>query len=91
MKLFVGNLSWNVDEEGLRGHFAAFGNIDECKLITDRETGRSRGFGFITFSESEDAVKAMEEMNGKSLDGRDLKVNEANERQPRRNQTSNRW
>ena len=90
MKLFVGNISWNLDDEGLRGHFAAFGNIEECRIITDRETGRSRGFGFITFTEKEDAMKAIEEMNGLQVDGRDLKVNEANERPPRRQQ-NNRW
>ena len=90
MKLFVGNMSWNTNEEALRSEFAPFGSIEECKLITDRETGRSRGFGFITFADKADAIKAIEGMNGKQIDGRDLNVSEANERQPRRND-NNRW
>ena len=89
MKLFVGNMSWNTDEETLRNEFSNFGTIEDCKLITDRETGRSRGFGFITFTEKADGQNAMEAMNGKQLDGRDLNVNEANERPARRDQ--NRW
>jgi len=89
MKLFVGNISWNVDDRTLYDQFAAFGNVEECKIILDRETGRSRGFGFVTFSEKEDGMRALEEMNGQELDGRPLKVNEANERPPRRQ--NNRW
>lgn len=79
-KLFVGGLSWGTDDEGLRSAFAKFGNIDEAKVISDRETGRSRGFGFITFSSDSDAMSAMQEMDGKELDGRAIKVNEAQER-----------
>jgi len=79
-----------MDEQDLRQHFESFGNIEECKLITDRETGRSRGFGFITYSEKDDALNAIEAMNGKQIDGRDLRVSEASERPPRRNQ-NNRW
>ncbi|PIE02161.1 MAG: RNA-binding protein [Acidobacteria bacterium] len=90
MKLFVGNISWNMDEEALRSEFEPFGAIEECKIIYDRETGRSRGFGFITYTEQESGQHAMEEMNGKEVDGRALKVNEANERPPR-NQQRNRW
>lgn len=79
-KLFVGGLSWGTDDEGLRQAFAKFGQISEAKVITDRETGRSRGFGFITFSSDSDAMSAMQEMDGKELDGRTIKVNEAQER-----------
>ena len=79
-KLFVGGLSWGTNDEGLRQAFQKFGQISEAKVITDRETGRSRGFGFITFASDSDAVSAMQEMDGKELDGRTIKVNEAQER-----------
>jgi RNA recognition motif-containing protein len=82
-KLFVGGLSWGTDDEGLRQAFSRFGQISEAKVITDRETGRSRGFGFITFASDSDATSAMSEMDGKELDGRTIKVNEAQERPPR--------
>lgn len=80
-KLFVGGLSWNTNDDGLRQAFARFGDIDEAKVILDRETGRSRGFGFVTFADGESAKSAIGEMNGTSLDGRSIKVNEAEERQ----------
>ena len=79
-KLYVGGLSWNTDDHGLRLAFEQHGEIAEAKVITDRDTGRSRGFGFITFSESGDADDAIEQMNGAELDGRTLNVNEAQER-----------
>ena len=79
-KLFVGGLSWNTDEHGLRSAFEKFGAVDEAKVISDRETGRSRGFGFVTFSNSDDAQKAMSEMDGTELDGRNLKVNIAEDK-----------
>ena len=82
-KLFVGGLSWNTTDDGLRDAFAAFGEVTDAKVITDRETGRSRGFGFVTFSEPGDADTAVEQMNGTLLDGRTVNVNEARER-PRR-------
>jgi RNA recognition motif-containing protein len=82
-KLFVGGLSWGTDDEGLRAAFERFGAVDEAKVITDRETGRSRGFGFVTFSSDSDAMSAVSEMDGKELDGRTIKVNEAQERPPR--------
>ena len=76
-KLFVGNLSWSTSDDGLRAAFEPYGEINEAKVITDRDTGRSRGFGFVTFSEDGDAEKAMEELNGTELDGRTIRVNEA--------------
>jgi RNA recognition motif-containing protein len=79
-KLFVGGLSWNTNDEGLRQAFSRFGDIDEAKVILDRETGRSRGFGFVTFLEANSARDAIQAMNGTSLDGRNIKVNEAEER-----------
>ena len=82
-KIFVGGLSWNTTEDSLRQVFEQFGSIDEIKIITDRETGRSRGFGFVTFAESEAATTAISEMDGTELDGRTIKVNVAEERRPR--------
>ena len=79
-KLFVGSLSWNTAENDLREAFDRFGDISEVKIITDRATGRSRGFGFITFEQDGDADAAMEAMNGTTLDGRAITVNEARER-----------
>lgn len=80
-KLFVGGLSWDTGEPELRSAFESFGEVREVRVITDRETGRSRGFGFVTFSEEDAASKAINEMNGKELDGRTIKVNIAEERQ----------
>ena len=78
-KLFVGNLSFNTTESELEGAFGRFGKIAEAKVITDRMTGRSRGFGFVTFEADEAAQAAMSEMDGTSLDGRTITVNEAQE------------
>jgi RNA recognition motif-containing protein len=80
-RLFIGGLSWDTDDNGLRTAFEAFGDLEDVKVITDRDTGRSRGFGFVTFASADDARKAMEQMDGKQLDGRTIKVNEAQERQ----------
>ena len=79
-KVFVGSISWNVNEQELGDFFAQVGDIEDVKIITDRETGRSKGFGFITFVEEESAQKAVEELDGKELDGRSLKVNIARDR-----------
>jgi len=82
-KIFVGGLSWGTKEQDLHQGFSRFGDITEARVITDRDTGRSRGFGFITF-EQEDAVQqAIDEMDGKEFDGRVIKVDRANERGPR--------
>ena len=83
-KLFVGGLSWDTDERGLRTAMEQFGDLDEVKIITDRDTGRSRGFGFVTFADAESANRAIAEMDGKPLDGRNITVNEARERGDRR-------
>lgn len=80
-KIFIGGLSWNTNEEGLANHFSKFGNLEEVKIITDRETGRSRGFGFITFDEADAASQAISEMDGAELDGRNIRVSLAEERQ----------
>ena len=82
-KLFVGNLSFNTTENDLRDAFAEHGNVHEIKLTTDRDTGRPRGFGFVTMSTAEEAQAAINALNGKQLDGRALTVNVAKPREER--------
>lgn len=82
-KLFVGGLAWKTNDAGLRQAFEQYGQIMEAKVILDRETGRSRGFGFVTFSRDEDADAATQGMDGNSLEGRTIKVNEAEAKGPR--------
>ncbi len=82
-KLFVGNLDFKVTENDLQDAFAAYGTVVEANLITDRVTGRPRGFGFVTMSSPEEAQKAIEGLNGKDLGGRALNVNVAREREER--------
>ena len=79
-KLFVGGLSWGTTDDTLREAFGQFGQVEEAKVITDRDTGRSRGFGFVTFAETDCAEKALSNMNGADLDGRTLRVDLAAER-----------
>ncbi len=78
-KLYVGNLPWSVDDAELEKLFAGSGNVISARVITDRETGRSRGFGFVEMDD-QGGSRALEEMNGKDVGGRPLRVNEANER-----------
>ncbi len=80
MKLFVGNLSWNTNDGSLMETFARFGDVTEAKVISDRDTGRSRGFGFVTFPDDEAARAAMSELDGSELDGREIRVNEAEDK-----------
>ncbi|MCA9594692.1 MAG: RNA-binding protein [Myxococcales bacterium] len=82
-RLYVGNLSFNSDNDTLRQAFEQFGEVTDVHVVSDRETGRSRGFGFVTLGSDEAAQNAIREMNGAMLDGRALKVNEAEERQNR--------
>ncbi|MEO7296941.1 MAG: RNA-binding protein [Verrucomicrobiota bacterium] len=82
-KLFVGNLSFNTTENDLNDAFAAFGSVTETNLMMDRETGRPRGFGFVTMSSAEEAQKAIDGLNGKDMDGRALTVNIAKPREER--------
>lgn len=79
-KLFVGSLSWNTDDHGLQAAFERFGQITDAKVISDRDSGRSRGFGFVTFADASSAQAAVQEMNGAELDGRTLNVDIAQER-----------
>ena len=83
-RLYVGNLSFDTMEDDLIAAFEADGRqVTSASILTDRETGRSRGFGFVEMGSDADAQAAIQAMDGKNLDGRDLKVNEAQERQPR--------
>ena len=81
-KLYVGNLPFSTSEDEVRDLFAAYGNVTSVKLIEDREPGRLRSFGFVERADG-GAAAAMEALNGKAFGGRDLRVNEAQERQPR--------
>lgn len=82
-KLFVGSLSWNVTDDMLRDFFAAVGTVVSASVIMDRDSGRSKGFGFVEMSTDEEAKKAIDELNGKELDGRAVTVNEARPREDR--------
>jgi RNA recognition motif-containing protein len=79
-KLYVGNLSYNVSEDAIRDLFAQFGEVLSVKLITDRDTGRPKGFGFVEMENAEEAISAL---NDKEVEGRPIKVNVARERPPR--------
>ena len=79
-KIYVGNLPFSADEESVRALFAQHGTVDSVALISDRDTGRPRGFGFVEMPKS-DAARAIQNLNGHDLDGRALKVNEAQEKQ----------
>ncbi|XXG45630.1 hypothetical protein AAC387_Pa02g0666 [Persea americana] len=79
-RCFVGGLAWATDDRSLERAFSAYGEIIESKIISDRETGRSRGFGFVTFSNEQAMRDAIEGMNGQNLDGRSITVNEAQSR-----------
>jgi RNA recognition motif-containing protein len=77
MKLYVGNLSFSTTEEALQAEFAAFGQVEEVAVISDRDTGRPRGFAFVAMSNDNEARAAIEALNGTDLDGRTITVNEA--------------
>lgn len=80
-KLFVGGLAWATTTDGLRRAFESFGNVTDAKVILDRETKRSRGFGFVTFDDDNAADQAIAAMNGTELDGRKIQVNVAQAKQ----------
>ena len=77
MNIYVGNISYSTSEEDLRESFGQFGEVTSAKIISDRETGRSKGFGFVEMADDEAGNKAIEEMNGKEVGGRALRVNMA--------------
>jgi RNA recognition motif-containing protein len=96
MKLYVGNLSFSTTETELNNVFSKFGIVDSVSIINDRETGRSKGFGFVEMNNDQEAQEAITDINGKELDGRNLKVNEAKARENRSSQSKfsesrNRW
>ena len=84
MKIYVGNLPYSVDGAKLKELFGSYGDIEEATVIQDKFSGRSKGFGFVTFKEDEAAKKAIDEMNDKEIEGRQLKVNEAKPMDPDR-------
>jgi RNA recognition motif-containing protein len=82
VELYVGNLPWSVDDQGLTNLFAAHGQVDRAKVVSDRATGRSRGFGFVTMANREEGLKAVQALNGADCDGRPLRVREAEPKPP---------
>tara|TARA_Y100000310_G_scaffold139901_1_gene139244 strand:- start:123 stop:383 length:261 start_codon:yes stop_codon:yes gene_type:complete len=82
MKLYIGNLPWSIDDNALKELFAAF-TVSEAEVIKDKYSGRSKGFGFVVIDDDEAAKKAIAEMNGKEIEGRGLKVNEARPKEER--------
>ncbi|MCG8473404.1 MAG: RNA-binding protein [Desulfobacterales bacterium] len=83
MNIYVGNLAYSMSDDELRAVFENFGEVDSARIITDRETGRSKGFGFVEMPVSGDASAALEALNGSEVMGRTLTVNEARPRKPR--------
>jgi RNA recognition motif-containing protein len=83
MKLYVGNISFNTSEQDLEDFFSEVGTVQSASIITDRDTGRSRGFGFVEMSSQEEGQNAIAQFDGQELDGRNLKVNEAKPRENR--------
>jgi RNA recognition motif-containing protein len=82
-KLYVGSLPWGAEDDDLREHFSSIGEVVSAKIITDRDTGRSKGFGFVEMATEEEARRAIDELNGSSLMDRPITVNEARPQQPR--------
>lgn len=82
-RLYVGNIAWETNEDSLRAAFEEAGTVTDCHMVSDRETGRPRGFAFVEMGTDEEAQKAISIMDGVEVDGRQLRVNEAQERQPR--------
>lgn len=83
-KIYVGNLSYQMRDDDLKSLFAEHGDVVSARVITDRETGRSKGFGFVEMATPDDAASAIEALNGKEVEGRNLTVNEAREQTERR-------
>lgn len=82
-KLHVGNLSYSTNEDSLRDLFGQVGTVQSCKVIIDRDTGRSKGFAFVEMGSDDEAQNAVEQLNGKNFDGRQLRVSEARPQEPR--------
>jgi heterogeneous nuclear ribonucleoprotein A1/A3 len=90
-KLFVGGLSWNTTSDELGQAFAACGEVVEAKVIIDRDTGRSRGFGFVTYQNEQGAARAIETLDGSTMDGRSIRVDRANDRGGDTRRSVGRW
>lgn len=84
-KIYVGNLSYNVSDEGLAEVFAQFGTVESARIVTDRDSGRSKGFGFVEMSSDSEASSAIEKLNGTAYEGRNMNVSEAKPMAPREN------
>ena len=82
-KIYVGNMSYSTTEDTLRDLFTAYGEVESVSIITDKFTGRARGFGFVEMGSEDAAAAAIQALNGHNVDGRELKVNEAHDRAPR--------
>ena len=83
MNIYVGNISYNSSEDDLRDLFGRFGEVVDVRIITDRDSGRSKGFGFVEMSDDDQAKEAIEALDSKDFMGRDIRVNEARPREPR--------
>jgi RNA recognition motif-containing protein len=83
MEIYVGNLPWSVSDQDLSDAFSEFGNVERASIIVERPSGRSKGFGFVTMNDAEEGNRAIEAMNGKDMQGRPLKVNEARPKEDR--------
>ena len=83
MEIYVGNLPWSISDQELADAFGAYGNVEKASIISDRDSGRSKGFGFVTMNDADEANKAIEAMTGSDMGGRNLKVNEARPREER--------
>lgn len=83
MNIYVGNLSYGVDDDQLKVKFEEFGNVSSAKVITDRQSGRSKGFGFVEMDDDSEAQAAIDELDGIELDGRTIKVNQARPKEAR--------
>ncbi|MCA9293020.1 MAG: RNA-binding protein [Phycisphaerales bacterium] len=83
MKIYVGNLPFNMSQSEVEDAFSEFGQVAECTLIMDRDTGRPKGFGFVEMPDKSEALNAMQALDGKEFNGRNIKVNEAKPREPR--------
>ncbi len=91
MNIYVGNLSYNLSDNDLQQKFAEFGAVSSAKIIEDRDTGRSKGFGFVEMPNDDEGAKAIEGLNGTDVDGRSLTVNEARPREERPRRDNNKW
>lgn len=90
-KIYVGNLSYNLSNEQLSELFSQYGEVLSARIIMDRDTGRSKGFGFVEMSTSDEASEAIEGLNGVSAEGRNLKVNAAEDKAPKQKSFAKRW